>query len=85
MKNTLSSQHLGHCAPHNTLRHSILFVNLSLCAALSLPNVADAFTEAPTLTRQVTDGKLASIAKRLPEKPEVIKPFGTPGRYGGVL
>ncbi len=60
-------------------------LGLTLCTALLSPIVANAFTEAPALARQVADGKLPALAKRLPEKPETIKPFGVPGHYGGLL
>lgn len=45
---------------------------------------AMAFQEAPILADLVKKGELPSVDKRLPSNPAVVKPFETPGRYGGV-
>lgn len=41
--------------------------------------------QAPELARQVKEGSLPSLGKRLPAKPMVLKPLDTTGRYGGDL
>lgn len=46
---------------------------------------ATALSEAPELTRLVKDGKLPALEKRLPEKPEIVKPVEKIGKYGGIL
>jgi peptide/nickel transport system substrate-binding protein len=44
-----------------------------------------AFKEAPMLQKQVSEGKLPPVAKRLPEEPLVVKPFDEVGSYGGIV
>jgi peptide/nickel transport system substrate-binding protein len=44
-----------------------------------------AYTEAPMLATQVKEGRLPPVDRRLPDKPEVIKPFERIGTYGGAL
>lgn len=44
-----------------------------------------AYHEAPGLAAQVKEGKLPAVEKRLPDQPEVIKPFDQVGVYGGKL
>ncbi|MDP5239356.1 ABC transporter substrate-binding protein [Uliginosibacterium sp. 31-16] len=44
-----------------------------------------AYSEAPALAALVREGKLPSLDKRLPGKPEVIKPVDHIGTYGGTL
>lgn len=46
---------------------------------------AGAFYEAPELSRLVQEGKLPPVDKRLPVKPQVIKPLTRVGSYGGSL
>jgi peptide/nickel transport system substrate-binding protein len=67
----------------NTKQAARLF-GLALLAG-GLSNGAVAFNEAPTLASQVREGKLPNVDKRLPDKPEVIKPFDRIGTYGGAL
>ncbi|HTY22172.1 MAG TPA: ABC transporter substrate-binding protein [Desulfomonilaceae bacterium] len=43
-----------------------------------------AFNEAPVLSKQVKDGTLPPVDKRLPESPVVVKPVDKPGFYGGT-
>ena len=45
---------------------------------------ANAFNEAPSLSKAVKAGTLPPIENRLPPKPVVITPFDKPGNYGGV-
>jgi len=46
---------------------------------------AFAFSEAPALAKAVQEKKLEPVAKRLPEKPEIIQPVQKIGTYGGTL
>jgi peptide/nickel transport system substrate-binding protein len=57
----------------------------ALAALLALPLSAGAFTSAPELQKLEKDGKLPPVEKRLPDKPEVITPLQSVGRYGGTL
>ncbi|MEC5399951.1 ABC transporter substrate-binding protein [Uliginosibacterium sp. H1] len=52
-------------------------------ALLALP--AAAYQEAPQLAALVKEGKLPTVDKRLPEKPDVVKPVDKVGSYGGTL
>ncbi len=45
---------------------------------------ANAFNEAPSLSKAVKEGTLPSVENRLPPKPVVLTPFDKPGHYGGV-
>jgi peptide/nickel transport system substrate-binding protein len=59
-------------------------VMLTAGAAL-MPVVALAYQQSPTLDAPVKEGKLESVDKRLPAKPQVIKPLTKVGIYGGRL
>lgn len=54
-------------------------------AANCLTSSTWAFSEAPSLAAQVREGKLPAVDKRLPDKPEVIRPFDQIGSYGGTF
>lgn len=56
-----------------------------LMGAIGLAGPAFAYSEAPDLAKQVQNGTLPSVDKRLPETPEVITPLESVGTYGGVL
>ncbi|KAF7600455.1 MAG: peptide ABC transporter [Candidatus Dactylopiibacterium carminicum] len=58
---------------------------LGLLASLAISAPALAFQEAPMFAAGVKAGKLPAVAKRLPEKPEVVKPHTRVGSYGGEL
>ncbi len=47
--------------------------------------LAVTYHEAPELAALVQQGKLPPVAERLPQRPEVVKPTESIGRYGGVL
>lgn len=56
-----------------------------LMAGLTLPLAAQAFSSAPELLALEKAGKLPAVEKRLPEKPEVITPLKSVGKYGGAM
>lgn len=64
------------------------FVSLLLVLLLAVVFSAGAqttkFKEAPMLSDLVKAGKLPTVDKRLPDKPIVIKPLESVGRYGGT-
>ncbi|MGO9118484.1 MAG: ABC transporter substrate-binding protein [Desulfomonilaceae bacterium] len=66
---------------------SALFMALAV-VSLGITGVSGceawAFNEAPTLSKQVKDGALPSVDKRLPESPVIVKPVDKPGSYGGT-
>jgi len=43
------------------------------------------YNESPQLKELVTQGKIPSVEKRLPEEPLVVQPFDKIGQYGGVI
>lgn len=57
---------------------------LAMTMLLASP-AANAFKQAPMLDKLVQDKKIEPVDQRLPEKPEVIKPFDHIGTYGGVI
>ncbi len=57
----------------------------ALAASLSGAALAADYHEAPALAALVAQGKLPPVAQRLPDKPEVVTPVNSVGRYGGVL
>jgi peptide/nickel transport system substrate-binding protein len=76
-------QHRGSARYVAALRSAAALSATSLALA-AIPAQA-AYREAPALAQQVNEGKLPSVDKRLPEKPEVVKPLHSNGTYGGVL
>ncbi|HMK35278.1 MAG TPA: ABC transporter substrate-binding protein [Desulfomonilaceae bacterium] len=58
-------------------------VTIVVLGSLSFQH-AEAFNEAPMLTKLVESGKLPSVDKRLPSSPMVVTPFDRNGEYGGV-
>ncbi|MEC5384920.1 ABC transporter substrate-binding protein [Uliginosibacterium sp. H3] len=62
----------------------VLLLACMASTALASSAAMAVFREAPALAQQVKEGKLPAVDKRLPEKPEVIKPESI-GKYGGVL
>ncbi|PAS93163.1 MAG: hypothetical protein CGU28_15555 [Candidatus Dactylopiibacterium carminicum] len=58
---------------------------LSVLASSFSLGACQTLHEAPALNAEVVAGKLAPLRQRLPEKPEVISPNETGGRYGGIL
>jgi len=46
---------------------------------------ASKYKEAPALAEQVKAGKLPAVDQRLPEKPVVVKPIDSVGKYGGTI
>ena len=58
----------------------------SACICLLVgPAAATELHEAPSLTALVAKGSLPELAQRMPTVPDVVKPTGSIGRYGGVL
>ncbi len=47
----------------------------ALAVAFAAPAVAAEYHEAPALAALVAQGKLPPVAQRLPQSPEVVKPF----------
>jgi len=63
---------------------AVFRLGVAIVAACTASGVL-AFNEAPSLATQVREGKLPTVDKRLPDKPEVIKPFDRIGTYGGTF
>lgn len=67
------------------LKSSQMLALTAIAAAIALPSMASAYTQAPMLDKLVQDKKLPPVDQRLPEKPQVIKPVDKVGVYGGAL
>lgn len=57
-------------------------VAVAVAAVAAVPSLAAAYQQAPMLAN---DKSLPPVDKRLPEKPQVIKPLERTGQYGGTL
>ena len=60
-------------------------IALAISVILASPALAADYHEAPALTALEQQGKLPPVEQRLPERPQVIQPVASTGRYGGVL
>lgn len=67
------------------MKHATRIATLAIAVSAALAGSAHAFQEAPVLAEQVKQGKLPPLDQRLPKSPEVVKPIGSVGTYGGVL
>jgi len=63
---------------------AVLRIGVAIVATCMTSGVF-AFNEAPSLASLVKDGKLPPVDRRLPDKPENIKPFERIGSYGGTF
>lgn len=68
-----------------SLQRAVVLPILTVAALACAMPAAFAFSEAPALAKAVQEKKLEPLAKRLPEKPEVIQPLQKVGSYGGTL
>ncbi|MDQ8021329.1 MAG: ABC transporter substrate-binding protein [Moraxellaceae bacterium] len=64
------------------MKHMVLPTALLLSG---FAGTVGAYTQAPMLERLVKEGRLVDVDRRLPERPEVIKPLTRVGVYGGTL
>jgi peptide/nickel transport system substrate-binding protein len=66
------------------MRHALWGAALVPMILLGAGAAAADYREAPTLTAEVTAGKLPPLDQRLPEHPLVVKPLEQTGKYGGT-
>lgn len=64
---------------------SAIVVVAILFSATGIGSAQTNYNEAPMLADLVRAGKLPQVARRLPEKPLVIKPIERVGEYGGTI
>lgn len=74
-------------APAIGRRDALRLAAVAGAVALAPPaaHAAPDLHEAPGLAALAQQGKLPPVAQRLPNKPEIVQPSGSVGRYGGTM
>ncbi len=70
---------------NKTLSTIALLILGTLMGSIIVPSsMAEAFNEAPLMTKSVKDGNISPVDERLPPAPVVVNPIESPGIYGGT-